>query len=166
MPDRRDRAWTAGAVLLAGGIVLLTAWTAPPVLLPPLTVAALLSVFLVWSRWRDRRTTGPLSRAERQAVKRALRTGEPPDDPALDRPLLALIERDEAGYRWSRRWLLLFLVLYAICVGVALYRGARHWGALFGVLGGALLGRLLGGGQVKERTERQHRLKELIRNRS
>ncbi|SEG93398.1 hypothetical protein SAMN04489712_13843 [Thermomonospora echinospora] len=54
---------------------------------------AFITSSVVRERRRLRETAGDLSRQDLLALARAVRVGEPPADPALDRPLLAMLER-------------------------------------------------------------------------
>ncbi|MDL4819824.1 hypothetical protein [Actinomadura opuntiae] len=57
----------------------------------------------------------------------AFRTGRPPDDPALDEPLLALIERRKAQRRRLRRQRPAALVLFILWCAASLYLKLLDW---------------------------------------
>ncbi|MBW8484673.1 hypothetical protein [Actinomadura parmotrematis] len=86
------------------------------------------------ARYHDRRTTGPLPREARTALARAVRTGELPDDPALDGPLLALLERDAAARDRLRRWRFVLVPVLLAWLAVIVYTGEFRWGPFLGIL--------------------------------
>jgi hypothetical protein len=70
-------AWSA----LAGGVVF------------GVCFSAIITSSAARERRRLRETVGDLRRQDLLALERAARVGEPPADPALDRPMLATLER-------------------------------------------------------------------------
>jgi hypothetical protein len=64
-------------------------------------VAGVFAAVLTAVGLADRRFRRMWSRTERLAMARAYRSGEAPDDPVMDRPVLAMIDRRRRLLRWQ-----------------------------------------------------------------
>jgi hypothetical protein len=64
---------------------------------------AFMTVVVGVMRRRDQRAGGTRGVPDRVVIARALRTGEPPTDKALDQPLLGVLERRHRQLRWASR---------------------------------------------------------------
>ncbi|MGK5554906.1 hypothetical protein ACSNOI_25140 [Actinomadura kijaniata] len=137
---------------LAGATPRETLW--PLSAVPVLT--AFVAAVTAWERRRDRRAAGDHSRAAWLEMARALRTGEPPDDTALDGPLLALIARTREQRRQGWWGAALVAVVLVAAAGLA------GWGAA----GTAALTFLFVLLWARRLVARQRRLEERLRARA
>ncbi|MBO2458632.1 hypothetical protein [Actinomadura violacea] len=141
MPNWRDRfaaaplwviALVSAAVVAAYFDAIALAGGEPARSLPRFSLAAggislLFTAIAAVNRWWVRRVAGRHPRDARVAMTAAFRTGRPPADPALDEPLLALIERRKADRARLRRWRPAVVGLLVVWCGLGLYLELLDW---------------------------------------
>ncbi|MDL4770714.1 hypothetical protein [Actinomadura xylanilytica] len=145
MANWQDRAHTAaplpaglitgaGLTILLGATVLTIGGPLRTALLMTVAIGLFTAVVVTttrsWTEHRERAVAGAHHRAQRIAMAQALRTGQPPDNPALDAPLLALIEHHQQQRHRMRRWRPLALTLFIVWLGTVLYLGLFGWASL------------------------------------
>ncbi|QKG21833.1 hypothetical protein [Actinomadura verrucosospora] len=141
MPDWRDRfaaaplwviALVSAALVAAYFDAIALAGGEPARSLPKFSlagggIAVLVTAVAAVNRWWVHRVAGRHPRDARVSMAAAFRTGRPPTDPALDGPLLALIERRKADRARLRRWRPAVVVLLIVWCGLGLYVDLVDW---------------------------------------